>query len=559
MKENLPCEPCPIEMKSRCIQCLTTMKSIFPKIPSLLAKTPLSMSAHECAAINDLWCRAGGAEKIEAEWMLVKSELRELWSGVMTSWLFSDVEFMISSCDSEKEIKDLVLEISNEAKRIRKMFGFCAEIARLSRLRIRTSQIKEIELTQLIKNMIVSDMDVRLANIEILNALPKIESDENRWTMIILELLRGSFEIGAKIKISSDDDDIFFEAGEDGVPSEKMTTISPRGINIYRAKRMMSWERCEMSIEEDDHGVLVTVKLSPWILGREWDPDISTPISCMGCVERMRSLYDIYSSMVVNEEEMKLPSYCRAAPILKGAARLKRIMFNEWDNSSNNIERAARDACEPVNSIIRISSRILSDTEPNDDMLMDLMEKIETSRSFMVVLNELNKIVFVENDLFSEGSLFENIPLISILNDAIDENKELIFQKDADVIILSDLPSAFIRKKRWVIAFSEMIKNSLIYNETIKPRIEVWADGSKIFLKDNGIGMSREKWLVVFDIFTSLKTGSHSILGDENSKGVGLFMTKRYIRWDEGDVRILDSDSSGTTMEISLPHPMDTT
>lgn len=553
-------EPCMIERKSKCAQCLSLAESIFPQIPFMLQQNPVHISEKECAAIKDLWMKANDADKMEADWSKMKTDLRELWNNVMTSWIFTDYDIHRYSFENNDDVRSLMNELSDEAKRIRRMFGFCAEIARLSRLRIRLIHMKPLDLKDLLTHIFRSEYENRVTDLHFETPLPTIYTDEGKWILIFIDMARGIFDNGSEIHVSSGGKNLILQAKRTGISTEKMRLTAPRRINIYKANRMLSWYRCEMKIEEGED-VKVTIIFNDSILGID-SGGVLVPMRCIGCVSRVDSLYGLYTSIVTNDVDSKMPKDCPIDPIIRSTAKLKRILMKEWDNIANNVERAARDACEPINSIIRMTGYVIN--EPNDKdltehpLLTDIANKIGDSKAFMLMLRELNEIAFVDGNMFEEATLFETIPVSKLIADAIEVNQDIVFQSGAEIRTLSEFPMTLVRKKRWVRIFSELIENSILYNESNPPRIDIWSDGTKVFIKDNGIGISKEKWTVIFDIFTSLTSGKYSKKNrGEHPSGIGLFIAKRYAQWDEGNIRVMASDENGTTFEIALPHSDD--
>jgi len=550
---SFPCDECPVERKARCSECVELTKRIFPKVPDMIRNHPSRIPPGECPAVHSLWMRANEGDMLEADWSMMKEDLKGLWAEIFSSWLFSDFDARMYSCDAIEDVESLMRSASEESKKIRRLFGFCAEIAKLSRIRIRAGQQKNIDLKDLVERMSSLDVESRFHNMIVDGDLPIIKTDENRLIMMLIEMLRGCFEEGVEIRVSFEDEYLSFSSGIDGHLTGSITTSSPRNINLYRANRMLSWDGCEMSILDDEEGVLVRISLSDKMLNVDPIPP-QIPKRCIGCVNRMGTLYDFYSSMMNDERSFDLPEDCLVRPILMSSSRMKKLLFMEWDTISKNIERSSRDSCDPINSIIRMTSSGPYYYESGHSVLMDISVKIKEASMFMSSLMEINEISLTDGDLFSEGALFETTPIRRIVDDVVSGMNDLINQSGAEIIISTDLPSPIIRKKRWARALSEIMENSIVYSGVERPRITIWSDGNRVFINDNGIGIPREKWGVIFDIFTSLNMGRYETIRKRGSShGVGLFLAKRYIQWDGGDVRVTSSNEKGTTIDIALP------
>jgi signal transduction histidine kinase len=90
-----------------------------------------------------------------------------------------------------------------------------------------------------------------------------------------------------------------------------------------------------------------------------------------------------------------------------------------------------------------------------------------------------------------------------------------------------------------------MIRNSIQANATdITIRLTTKDDNYSLIIVDNGEGISDENKEKIFDINFTTK---------EKGMGLGLKLVRRFIEGVNGKIHLVESGSSGTTFEITIP------
>lgn len=139
------------------------------------------------------------------------------------------------------------------------------------------------------------------------------------------------------------------------------------------------------------------------------------------------------------------------------------------------------------------------------------------------------------------------------LIDTITANLEYL-RKDLpiawDTLIEDDEPFICDRNRLSVI-LSNILSNAIKYRQKddhrISIRISVSAQNALIVIRDNGIGINKNVFPRIFDMFyrgTSLSNGA----------GLGLYITREVLKKLEGTIEVNSIESAGTTVSISIPN-----
>ncbi|MDG2126448.1 MAG: PAS domain S-box protein [Fuerstiella sp.] len=133
---------------------------------------------------------------------------------------------------------------------------------------------------------------------------------------------------------------------------------------------------------------------------------------------------------------------------------------------------------------------------------------------------------------------------MALLHSRIQEN-------DARVTIES-LPEVWIDHAQMIRVFQNLIGNAIKYHGEKDPDIRIWcrdsSDAWKIYVSDNGIGISEEFFDQVFIIFKRLHTRDAY-----PGTGIGLAICKRIVERHGGSMRLISDTNEGSTFELTLP------
>jgi signal transduction histidine kinase len=128
-------------------------------------------------------------------------------------------------------------------------------------------------------------------------------------------------------------------------------------------------------------------------------------------------------------------------------------------------------------------------------------------------------------------------------------------QKHAELHV-NRLPTVICDATAMTEVFHNLISNAIKYNDKPLPVIEVSCEEKShpetglmeyvFMVRDNGVGIKREYFDKIFQIFQRLQR-------DEEGTGIGLTIVRRVIEWHGGRIWLESEENQGTTFYFTLP------
>ena len=225
----------------------------------------------------------------------------------------------------------------------------------------------------------------------------------------------------------------------------------------------------------------------------------------------------------------------------------------------NNISHELRT---PLNAVMGFSNLIDRDT-PLDDIISYSKMINEGGRELLEIIESIFDIIILESDSvkitnteFSLIDLMEELYKVSV--DLLKETKKPGIEiktkpmiSDEDILMYSDYRKIFQ-------VLTNLIKNALKFTEigSIEfgyNRVEDADDPLvEFYVKDTGIGISKEYHEIIFDSFYKLSDLNTQIFG---GIGIGLTLVKRTVKLLRGEVRIESEPGKGSVFFVTIPLP----
>jgi len=153
--------------------------------------------------------------------------------------------------------------------------------------------------------------------------------------------------------------------------------------------------------------------------------------------------------------------------------------------------------------------------------------------------------------------ILKEIDINELLLSTINSFKLKIESKNGKIIEKLDAenPMALIDEVHFANVIFNLLDNALKYKKDTPVVVEISTQNLKrdlaIYIKDNGLGISKENMKRIFEKFFRVPTGNlHNVKGF----GLGLTYVKKIIEDHGGKINVVSELNIGTTFEIILPH-----
>ncbi len=216
----------------------------------------------------------------------------------------------------------------------------------------------------------------------------------------------------------------------------------------------------------------------------------------------------------------------------------------------NFVYASSHDLKEPLRTIGSFSSLIKKRYENKLDdrgqqYLDFIIEGVHKMNSLMADLLQYTTLANKKN--LSK----EKVDLNQIVNNTEHALKTTIAERNASLVV-DDLPTLNINPALMQQLFQNLISNGIKFNAQTKPIIRIGARKKNthyaFFVKDNGIGISKEYHGKVFEVFQRL---SANVKGS----GIGLALCKKIVEQHNGKLWVDSKKGEGSTFYFTLPNP----
>ena len=232
-------------------------------------------------------------------------------------------------------------------------------------------------------------------------------------------------------------------------------------------------------------------------------------------------------------------------------SRKEAIQANQ--EKSEFLSRMSHELRTPMNAILGYSDLLLEDTILNDQQSKDLNRIKSAGGHLLCLINDILDISRIEAGNINLSMESVRLPELVyeceqlMIEQAKRSNVNLHVQStsDVDYFVSAD-------RKRLKQVFLNFISNAIKYN---KQGGDVWVEWLltetnkvHISIRDNGIGIAKEKQQELFQPFNRLGVDNTNIEGT----GIGLVITKRFIEIMNGEIGFSSTKEDGTTFWFEI-------
>lgn len=186
------------------------------------------------------------------------------------------------------------------------------------------------------------------------------------------------------------------------------------------------------------------------------------------------------------------------------------------------------------------------------EKIKNILLKMSTRINYLIALinDWLNMSRIETGELIRE---MEPVDLKVILSDVIDQLKPLAKEKQVtlQLHIPEKYPEIMGNRETLQMLFTNLIDNGIKYNKNngmVDITLEGIGDYTKVAIRDNGIGIPKEKLPLIFEQFYRVKQDV-SIQGS----GLGLSIAKQIAEAHYGSIEVQSEINVGTTFTVLLP------
>jgi len=150
----------------------------------------------------------------------------------------------------------------------------------------------------------------------------------------------------------------------------------------------------------------------------------------------------------------------------------------------------------------------------------------------------------------------DQVDLAGVLSDAVRDVRGLADEKNIDLQLLlpAKLEPIKADRDKLAVVVNNLLGNAIKYTPAdgnVYVGCQVNSDGVVVTVKDNGVGISEEDQLRVFEKFYRAADDEVQV---ETGTGIGLYTARAIARRHGGDIELLSTKSEGSTFMLKLPH-----
>jgi PAS domain S-box-containing protein len=221
--------------------------------------------------------------------------------------------------------------------------------------------------------------------------------------------------------------------------------------------------------------------------------------------------------------------------------------------SNEDLEQFAYAVSHDLKEPVRVISNYINIIQRKyssklDENVMGIMNRIEQA-------SERNKAMIESlltySRISSQQNSYDSYSSEDILKDAM-INLKFAIEKNDTKITYDAMPDIVVDRIQFVRVFQNLINNAIKFCDKDTPLIHISSkdlDDKWLFLvKDNGIGIEKEYYKTIFNVFQKL----HSI-DQYPGSGIGLASVKKLIEHNGGEIRVESVVGEGSTFIFTIP------
>ncbi|MEM7370446.1 MAG: tetratricopeptide repeat protein [Bacteroidota bacterium] len=227
----------------------------------------------------------------------------------------------------------------------------------------------------------------------------------------------------------------------------------------------------------------------------------------------------------------------------------------ELQESNDNLARFAfitsHDLKEPIRNITSftqlIEKRVQTQYGENEELQEFAEYVVRNAKQMYTLVDDVQTFTMLEK----QSKELTSFPLSSVIRRVEDALNQKIFQTKTQIVYEGDLELNSNASLVFLV-LKNLIENAIKYNESDPPIIHIDHQktelGSRITIKDNGIGIPEKYRTKVFEMFSRLHDRKKY-----SGSGLGLSICKKIVSQLGGEIWVEGEEGKGSTFYVSLP------
>jgi light-regulated signal transduction histidine kinase (bacteriophytochrome) len=218
---------------------------------------------------------------------------------------------------------------------------------------------------------------------------------------------------------------------------------------------------------------------------------------------------------------------------------------------------ASHDLKEPLRAVANHVRFLCQDH--GEDLGDDGRRRIERITELCERSDKLTSDLYSWSRLSRDAFESHEVDLAAVVEEVVCSLADLIEERNAEVQVVSSLPSVTGDRSRLSRVFANLIVNAVKYNARPQKKVSIGflpdyrdAQGAALgayFVTDNGIGIAKEYHGAAFSMFKRLNTERAYGPGT----GVGLTFVKKIVERHSGRIWLESEPGEGSTFYFTLP------
>ena len=273
----------------------------------------------------------------------------------------------------------------------------------------------------------------------------------------------------------------------------------------------------------------------------------------------------VFKAVALDENENVKYVFGMAKDITRDKKIETRTSVKEKENEIENLRNEffaniSHEFKTPLNIILGTIQLLIKYNENNkiceidEDKLNYYMSTMkQNSYRLLRLVDNLIDITEIDTGYYDVN--LENKNIISIVEDIVTSVASYVEGKDISIVFDTNKEEKFICCDSGKIEkiILNLISNAIKYTREdgkIEVNIDVAEDNVYIYVKDNGIGISKQKISTIFDRFVQI---DKSLSRKQEGSGIGLSIVKELVEIQGGSIGVRSEEGKGTEFVITLP------